>query len=328
MSVPLTDEGLRQLKRWSAQRIANDPRVLALLADLVNGYPQTKIHWLTDSRDHLLGDWLARRLLRQGRLSAMIDKASSVRSLCALAAADFQQYAVEQRRRELPTRLFKRLDALLRDDPERFKIMLAAGKPGPTYWTLVDRPASTIFSERDHELRGHVFAVGLNTLDEGPDADTQTQFVSAAELRRYAFEMLERTARGLTLDQLVLGLVQAYGLRIEHDELPDEDLLGDAPNASERSRIPTHDPPALPETSHIEAARLFVAALTARQINVLRGLLEEQSQREIARTLSCSPATISNEKDAIAAALTACAASDDQVPVLNATANLLYGTSK
>jgi hypothetical protein len=140
--------------------------------------------------------------------------------------------------------------------------------------------------------------------------------------------MLERTARGLTLDQLVLGLVQAYGLRIQHEELPDENLLGDAPNASERSRVPTYDPPAPPETNYIEAARLFIAALTPRQIHVLRGLLEEQSQREIATALICSPATISSEKDAIAAALAACAAPDEQVPVLNATANLLYGTSK
>jgi len=328
MSTPLTDADLRRLKRGSAQQIANEPRILALLADVVDRYPQGKIHWLSDSRDELLGDWLAGRLMRQGRLQAMIDKASSANSLRALAAADFQQHAIEQRRRELPTRLFRRLNALLRANPGRFKIMLAAGKPGPTYWTLTDRPANAIFSERDRELRGHVFAVALDTLEEEADADNQTQFISAAELNRYAFEMLDGTARGLTLDQLVLGLVQAYGLQIRHEELPDEDRLDDAPDASERSGVPTHDdPPASPEAGDVDVARAVIAALTPRQIKVLRGLFDERRPSEIAAALECSPATISAEKDAIAAVITAYAALDEQVPLLNAIRNLLYGTS-
>jgi len=105
-----------------------------------NGYPHARIHWLTESREAILNDWHSKRLLKAGRLAAMIDKASSVGALRKLAASDLQQYANDQRRGELPTRLFKRLDKLLRADPNRFTTMLASAERGSTYWTLT-RPA-------------------------------------------------------------------------------------------------------------------------------------------------------------------------------------------
>ncbi|MHB1835525.1 MAG: RNA polymerase sigma factor, partial [Solirubrobacteraceae bacterium] len=294
MTDPLTDQRLRTLQRLGAHRAASDPQILALLRDVARSHPQERIHWLTDSRDAIYGDWYERRL-RRGRLVAMIDKAGSVASLRALARSDLQQYATEQRRPELPTRLFHRLDDLLRATPDRFTVMLPASSPGATCWTLAERPAAAMFSERDPELKSLVWAVGLHTLEQEPDAAKQTQFILADELARYAYEMLERSARGLTLDQLVRGLVLAYGLNPSVEELPDEATLADDFYGAERQGVPLGDPPALPAEDRSDSARELIAALSPRQLEILMRYRDEYTQREIAEALHCSPATISTE---------------------------------
>jgi DNA-binding NarL/FixJ family response regulator len=242
-----------------------------------------------------------------------------------LAQADLQQYANDQRRSELPTRLFRRLDQLLHNRPERFTIMLASRERGSTCWMLTERPATAVFSERDGELVSQVLAVALTTLDETPDARKQSQFLSKAELERYAFEMLERSARGLTLDQLVRGLVLAYGLQATFEELPAEDELGTGAAVAERHGIPTLDPPEAPIEAHsAAAAQTMLARLTTRQRGVLKMLLDGiDNQREIASTLHCSPATISNELQTIRAAIEAAAPREEQAELLLAAGNLL-----
>jgi hypothetical protein len=329
MTDALTDDDLRWLRRSGGAAACNDRKILALLGQVVERCPGEKIHWLLgDGRDEILAGWLERRLIANGRLAAMIDKANGVRALRALAAKDLQQYADEQRRSELPTRLFKRLDKLLRTNPQRFQVMIPSDKPGSTYWTLASRPASAIFSERERELRAHVFGLALNTLTETPSAGKQTQFLSAAELERYAVGMLEGTARGLSLDQLVLGLVQAFGLKPSFQELPEEGLLDDHPFEGERQGIETHDPPGLPDSdATLPTARALIDSLTTRQIEILRCIhAEPDKQREAAAQLGCSPATISAEKNAIGIALNACAAPDEQVEVLATTIEHLNGT--
>src|SRR5581483_9205407 len=137
------------------------------------------------------------------------------------------QYAVDQHRSELSARLFERLDAVLRSKPDRFMVMVPASDRGATWWTLTARPAQAMFSDRDPELKSLVWAVGLTTLEEKPDARKKTQFIGPDELERYVYEMLERSARGLTLDQLARGLVVAYALDPSLEELPDEATLAD-----------------------------------------------------------------------------------------------------
>jgi len=326
MTEPLTDAALRRLKRSGGRQAATDPSVLALLATVANGYPHARIHWLTESREAILNDWHSKRLLKAGRLAAMIDKASSVGALRKLAASDLQQYANDQRRGELPTRLFKRLDKLLRADPNRFTTMLASAERGSTYWTLTSRPATAIFSERDPELKAHVFAVSLKTLDEDPDAGKQSQFIAAGELERYAFEMLDRSARALTLDQLVRGLVVTYGLDPAFEQPPDENDLGGGFYGSERAGVPTLDPPDVPRDDRSAAAQRLIASLTARQLEVLKKFLEGiTNQSEIAAALGCSAATISSETGTLRAVISALAPPEEQPEVLHATANLLYG---
>src|SRR5207253_494123 len=83
--------------------------------------------------------------------------------------------------------------AMLRAHPDKFMVMLPASSRGATCWTLADRRAAAMFSERDHELKSLVWAVGLKTLEQNPDAGKQTQFIVADELARYAYEMLERS---------------------------------------------------------------------------------------------------------------------------------------
>lgn len=322
MIEPLTDAALRRLKRSGATRAASDPSVLALLTAVANDYPKAKIHWLTDSREGIFNDWYAKRLLSSGRLAGMIDAASSVAALRRIAGEDLLQYAVEQRRRELPTRLFTRLDQVLRADPERFTVMVPASDRGSTCWTLTSRRATAVFSDRDHDLKSLVFAVGLQPLDEAPNAKKQSQFIVASELERYAFEMLERSARGLTLQQLVHGLVIAYGLAPTHEELPDENV----PEARVSADAISIAPPGPPADDRLPSAKRLIAALTDRQIEVLKRFLEGfTTQREIADALGCSPGTVSSDVEALRAAISSTGPPEDQREILAATATLLYG---
>jgi hypothetical protein len=324
MTAPLTKQDLRRLKTAGDREAAAHPDVHTLLADVVASYPQAKIHWLKDSHEDILSGWLEKRLLR-GRLQAMVDKARTVRALRNLAEKDLQQYANEQRRAELPTRLFKRLDRLLRDSPERFSSMMPSASPGSTYWTLTSRPASAIFSERDHELISHVFAVGLNTLEESPDAEKQTQFLLHSELDRYAYQMLERSARGLSLDQLVRGLVLAYHLEPQLEELPDPDTLEEelGPRAGACFEAAGVADPADPRTE--AAARTFVAGLTSRQAALLRAILHDESQQALAEELGCSAATLTAEKDAMAQAISALVSEEERTQLIKFALELLQG---
>ena len=323
MTQPLTDDALRRLKRTGGLRAASDPSVIALFAEVVERYPQEKIHWLTDSRDAIFNDWYATRL-HGGRLAAMIDKAHSVAALRSIARSDLQQYAAGQRRKQLPARLFQRLDALLRADAGRFTMMVAASAPGSTCWTLTVRPATAAFSERDHELKAHVWAVGLTTLEEDPDAGKQTQFIGAGELGRYAYEMLERSARGLTLDQLVRGLVLTYGLDPTLEEIPDERTLADTFYAAERAGVPTVDPPGMPADDRTADAQRLIDVLSERQLDVLKKLLDGyESYQDIASALGCSKTTVSNAVVTLRSVISELGTPEQQPEILAATATLL-----
>jgi DNA-binding CsgD family transcriptional regulator len=324
MIEPLTDQRLRTLQRVGGHRAASNPQVLALLRNVAHAYPQERIYWLTDDRDAICNDWYEKRL-RRGRLVAMIDKAGSVSSLRALMRSDLHQYAVEQRRRELPARLFERLDALLRAQPERFAVMLPASNRGATSWTVAGRPAAAMFSDRDHELKSLVWAVGLKTLEEEAGAAKQTQFILADELDRYAYEMLERSARGLTLVQLVRGLVLVYGLDPTLDELPDEATLADDFYGADRGGMPLSDPPGLPADDRSDAARELIEALSVRQLEILKLYRDEYIQREIAEALDCSAPTISTEIGRIRKVLVGLGTPEDLPAILAATFTLLDG---
>jgi DNA-binding NarL/FixJ family response regulator len=322
MTTRLTDDDLRRLKIKTAGHPAGDERVRALLSEIVASCPLSKIHWLEESREDILAGWLAERLLG-GRLQAMIDKARHVGALRKIAEEDLHQYAAIQRRGELPTRLFKRLDKLLRANPQRYSPLMPSVNAGSTYWTLTSRPANAIFSERDHELLSHVFAVGLNTLEESVDAGKQTQFLIHSELDRYTYEMLERSARGLSLDQLVRGLVLAYALDPQMQEFPDADALEEQLGSSATTGVENSDVADPPDAGIETAARTFVADLTPRQAVLLRGILHDQSQQVIANELGCSTATLSAEKDAMAQAITALVSPEERTALIKIVLELL-----
>jgi DNA-binding CsgD family transcriptional regulator len=329
MSAPLTDRDLCRLKLAGTERACENPSVLALLAHVIARHPRRKIHWLPADSEEVLAGWIAARLLH-GRLAELIDRSSSIKGLCAGLVDDLQQYANDERAGELPTRLYKRLQALLPGDPARYTIMIASTSPGSTYWTLTERPAVAIFSPRANELRAHVYALDLKTLPQKPMARKQTQFLTPQELDRYAYGMLERTARGLSLDQLVLGLTDAFALKPTSEPLPEEDLFGERPFEAERHGIATADPPGLPaDPATTPAAQALLATLTDRQRDVLTALPAladgELTQRALAERLGCSPGSIDSDRGAIASALAGCAEPEQQIEVLRQALDLIDG---
>jgi DNA-binding CsgD family transcriptional regulator len=233
----------------------------------------------------------------------ILDRSTTPDELRALARNDINQYWAGRRRRELLPRLFKRIDQLLRGDPNTFTVLADAARPGAVCWTLTGQPANALFSERDYELYSHVAALNLKTLEETPHANKQTQFLSAAELRRYVTEMLDGCGRALSVDQLTRGLQIYYHLEPSSEEFPDENALPDHDRDTYIASVATdedHDPPGADASAKATA---LLETMTPRQRTILEKLLEGGQQNEIAAELGVSQGTVSAEKDSIAQAV-------------------------
>ncbi len=298
--MALTTEGIARIKREGLTSARDNPDLLELLRRVaVDKHAHVPHEEGADTED-LIGDWLAHRLIKEGKLRMIVDRSSTPGDLRKLARKDIDQYWADCRRRELRPRLFKRIDQLLRGDPATFTIRADAARAGAVYWTLTARPASALFSERDSELYSHVAALNLTTLEESPDAQKQTQFLSAGELRRYVTGMLDGCGRALSVDQLAHALEVYYHLEPVRGELPDENALPERDRDTYTATVATpenHCPPG-PEAS--TKASALLQTLTARQRTIIEKLLEEHAPSEISNELGVSQSTVSAEMRSIA----------------------------
>jgi DNA-binding NarL/FixJ family response regulator len=254
----------------------------------------------------------------------ILDRSTTPGQLRALARKDIDQYWAGRRRRELLPRLFKRIDQLLRGDPNTFTVLADAARPGAVCWTLTAQPANALFSERDYELYSHVAALNLKTLEENPNANKQTQFLSMAELRRYVTGMLDGCGRALSVDQLARGLQIYYHLEPSSEELPDENALSDRDRDTYIASVATHDDHDTPGADASTKATTLLKTMTPRQRTILEKLLEDRQPIEIAAELGVSQGTVSAEKDLIAQAVQQqCPDRYDQREMLAATAEIL-----
>jgi hypothetical protein len=322
--MALTADAIRRIKRKKFSSAQDDRDLHELLHRVAADKHKHVPHEEGAEAEDLLEDWLADRLLREGKLRMILDRSTTPGELRGLAREDIDQYWAGRRRRELVPRLFKRIDRLLKGDPNTFTVLADAARPGAVCWTLAGRPANALFSERDHELYSHVAALNLKTLEESPHANKQTQFLDATELRRYVTGMLDGCGRALSLDQLTRGLQIYYHLEPRSEELPDENALPGRDRDTYIASVATredHDPPGADASAKATA---LLETLTSRQRTILEKLLEDGQQSEIAAELGVSQGTVSAEKDLIAEVVRQqCPDRDDQREMLAATAEIL-----
>jgi DNA-binding CsgD family transcriptional regulator len=322
--MALTAEAIKRIKHERFSRAQDDRDLQELLRRVAAEKHEHVPHEEGAEAEDLLGDWLADRLLGEGKLRMILDRSTTPGELRALARNDIDQYWAGRRRRELLPRLFKRIDRLLRGDPSTFTVLLDAARPGAVCWTLTGQPAKALFSERDYELYSHVSGLNLKTLEESPNANKQTQFLSAAELRRYVIGMLDGCGRALSVDQLARSLQIYYHLESGNEELPDENALPDSDRDTYIANVATHEDHDPPGADASAKANALLETLTLRQRTILEKLLEGVQQREIAAELGVSQGTVSAEKDSIAGAIQQqCPERDNQREMLAATAEIL-----
>ena len=241
--MALTADAFKRLKREGWGRAREDPELLKLLREVAAAKHARIPHEDGDDPDDLLGGWMSERLIKEGRLRTILDKAQTVEQLRGLAVKELDQYWAGVRRRDLLPRLRMRIEQLLNGESDVFEVRMAAARPGETCWTLTERPANALFSERDSELFAHVSALNLKTIEERAEAGKQSQFLTAAELRRYVIGMLERTGRALSLDQLTRGLQVYYRLEATIEELPDENALQGRESETYLEHASVHEEP-------------------------------------------------------------------------------------
>lgn len=320
----MSADELRRIKRAGATRAQGDPQLLSLLREVAREKHDRIPHADGDDPEDLFGDWLADSLLKEGRLHAILDKADTPGGLRGLALKEIDQYWAGVRRRDLLPRLRKRIEELLSSELDVFEVRMAAARPGDVCWTLAARPASALFSERDSELYAHVSALNLRTIEEGAEAAKQTQFLTAAELRRYVVGMLDGTGRALSLDQLMRALQIYYRIEPTIEELPDENALQAAEGETYLARASAQEQPEPIAEDAFTKGRAMLAALTPRQQTILAGLLKGCQQAELAGEVGVSPAMVSAEVRAIGQViLAACPERAEQPEMLHASGVLL-----
>jgi hypothetical protein len=91
--------------------------------------------WDRAACEDVLSDWIAERLWGRGDLQAMLASAPKLSQLRSALTTSLRQYLTNKRRRSIASNLYKRVHALLRDDPH-FRSVSAASLGADQRWTL------------------------------------------------------------------------------------------------------------------------------------------------------------------------------------------------
>lgn len=269
--------------------------------------------WDEEATEELMQGWMEGKLLR-GDLRALADRARTPVAFRRLAERSLRHWLLNQRERSQAQNLFGRMARLLEQDQTTFKVTQAAERKQDTWWTLANKPEAEPFAGPDRELLSAAWSLGEFVLVRFSSEQTKlSPLLSGPDLRRFVVGMLDATGRALTLNLLQRALRDRFDLG--------DVQLGDLEAAGELA-----SPEGVAEDAVLrEAAGAVIGELDARQTAVLLGLQSEQTSAALAAELNCSPATITNDKAAIAKLVARYSENDsERDQLLKKVADVLY----
>jgi hypothetical protein len=272
-------------------------------------------HWNDEAADELFAAWYSDRLLGTGQLLALLDHASSVAGLRALAQRSLRQHVLNAADRSQARNLFGRVVASLRDSPS-FQLVSAAARPAQAWYAAAACADVPLWSGPERLLVAHGWAVGdIAIIRYRAGAAKLSPLLDAAELERFILELMQRVQAALT-PTLIMSVLAAR-LDLGAPEVGD---LDDAPELVDAGRGPDVD------AGLKETARSILTGFTDRQREVLAR--SEDPVASIAAALHCSVGTVVNERRRIAAAVARLTEDETEAGlVLNIVADLLYLTN-
>ncbi|MGA2163942.1 MAG: hypothetical protein ABSH36_05685 [Solirubrobacteraceae bacterium] len=276
--------------------------------------------WDEEAAEEIFNGWYTDRLLARGHLKALLDHSSTVGSFRRLAERSLRQHLLNTQDRTQARNLYRRLTAMLADDPA-FTLTRPAERPQDRWYTLAATAATAPeWSGDDSQLVAHGWALGDFTIIRYRATATKlSPVLDTAQLKRFTSGLLSRTGCALTPGLIMRTLSHRFDLgEVYVEQLQESD---DTP-AIQASRPPTDEDLALRET-----ALAILAELTPRQVEVLRRTPDDKVL-QIAAAVNCSAGTVVNEQRRIGQLVSRMSDSDtERDTLLNVLADLVYSNT-
>jgi hypothetical protein len=248
--------------------------------------------WNDEAADEVFSSWYTERLLRRGHLQLLLDRSSTVGAFRRIAEQSLRQYLLNTSDRSQARNLFGRLVKMLEADDD-FVLVRDANRPQDRWWRLVTATDATEWMSQDERLLSEAWALGeFVVIRYRASAKKLSPVLEAGELKRFLVGLLGRVGSALTPRLIMRVLEQRFDLgEISHEELEAE---------TEDLKV-TSD--VADELAFAEIARLIIAQLTPRQLDVLRCTDAGETIDAMASALGCSVGTIVNEQKRVGDAI-------------------------
>lgn len=290
-------------------------RRLVLFGGLPPMYSPTG-QWDRDAEEEVFADWLAARLLGTGQLAALLHRSGTPAACSRAAEAYLRRHLINRLERSHATNLYRRLRDLLREEPQRFTVLVPAEREHHVVWKLAQQGDVAPWQGEEDDLVALAWGLGeFETIRYREDAKKLSPVLERDELLRFVSGLMAAAGAGLPLGRLVRVIVRRFNLEPVAEESLEE--IGHEPAV----------PDAVIEDVHAaDLARAALAELTERQSEVLREWLRQRSVRDIAEDLHLSVGTVSNEQAAVSAVLSRLSDPDGEsrAALLNALRDLLF----
>jgi hypothetical protein len=270
--------------------------------------------WNDEAAEEVFASWYADRLVAEGRLLALLDRAPDISALRRLAERSLRQHLLNAHDRSQARNLFARLVTLLASDPETYRVVQEASRPQHRWYALATEAKAEPWSGPERILIAHAWALGDFTIIRyRAGAAKLSPVLDATELQRFVNGLLERTASALTPALIAQTLAARFGLG-EIEFVPIDDVMPPATTRGPEAEVLLRD-----------TADMVLLELTPRQVAVLKRSGDKVA--DIAAAVGCSVGTVVNEQRRIAMLVERVSGDDaERDSLLNLVADLLYVT--
>lgn len=274
--------------------------------------------WDDEAGDELFAGWWADRLVGEGRLLALLDRAPDLPGLRRLAERSLRQHLLNAQDRSQARNLFARLVVLLESKADRFRLVQDASRTQNQWYALTDADAASQepWTGPERLLIAHAWALGdFVVIRYRAAAAKLSPVLDAAELERFVIGLLQRTEAALTPGLIMRALSARFALG--DVELEPMDEASPLPSAAVGPEA---------EVLLRDTARSLLDELTPRQSAILRRSGDKVA--DIAGALDCSVGTVVNEQRRVGVVVTRASGDDDErAALVNLMVDLLYVTS-
>ncbi|MGI8411619.1 MAG: hypothetical protein ACR2LV_02845 [Solirubrobacteraceae bacterium] len=241
--------------------------------------------WDEEAADELFQSWYTERLLGQGHMQLLLDRARTAGGLRRLAERSLRHHLINSKDRSQAHNLYRRVVALLEDEAW-FRLVRDAARAQDRWYVSADSLAEVaLWAGDDRVLIAHAWALGdFVVIRYRAAANKLSPVLEIDELRRFVSGLLSRVPAALTPGLIMRALAGRFDLG-ETEFVEHEDESASTPAVA----------PVQEEVLLRDLARTIVAELSTRQLTILQRSATE-GVASIAAAVGCSVGTVVNEQ--------------------------------